>query len=39
MRRPGQALALYNVDSPVEDAALDELRKIDAVSSVHNLRL
>jgi D-3-phosphoglycerate dehydrogenase len=37
--KTGQALALYNVDSPVEDAALDELRKIDAVSSVHNLRL
>jgi len=35
----GQALALYNVDSPVEDSALDELRKIENVSSVHNLRL
>jgi len=37
--KTGQALALYNVDSPVEDAALDELRKIENVSSVHNLRL
>jgi D-3-phosphoglycerate dehydrogenase len=35
----GQALALYNVDSPVADDALDELRKIENVSSVHNLRL
>ena len=37
--KTGQALALYNVDSPVEDVALDELRKIENVSSVHNLRL
>ncbi len=35
----GQALALYNVDSEVDDDALDELRQIENVSSVHNLRL
>ena len=35
----GQALALYNVDSEVGDDALDELRRIDNVSSVHSLRL
>lgn len=35
----GQAVALYNVDSDVADEALDELRKIENVSSVHNLRL
>jgi D-3-phosphoglycerate dehydrogenase/(S)-sulfolactate dehydrogenase len=34
-----QAVALYNVDSPVEDEVLNELRKIENVSSVHNLRL
>ena len=37
--KTGQALALYNVDSAVADDALDELRKIENVSSVHNLRL
>jgi D-3-phosphoglycerate dehydrogenase len=37
--KTGQALALYNVDSTVADEALDELRKIENVSSVHNLRL
>jgi D-3-phosphoglycerate dehydrogenase/(S)-sulfolactate dehydrogenase len=35
----GQAVAFYNVDSDVPDDALDELRKIENVSSVHNLRL
>jgi hypothetical protein len=35
----GEALALYNVDSAVDDEALDELRQIENVSSVHNLRL
>ncbi len=35
----GQALALWNVDSLVGGAALDELRAIDYVSSVHTLRL
>jgi hypothetical protein len=35
----GEALALYNVDSPVGTDALDELRKLDNVSSVYNLRL
>mgnify|MGYP001812560385 FL=1 len=34
-----QAVALYNVDSPVEDKVLNELRKIENLSSVHNLRL
>ena len=34
-----QAVALYNVDSAVGDEALDELRKIENVSSVLNLRL
>jgi hypothetical protein len=37
--KTGQALALYNVDSAVADEALQELRKIENVSSVHNLRL
>lgn len=37
--KTGQALALYNVDSSVADDALDELRQIENVSSVHNLRL
>jgi D-3-phosphoglycerate dehydrogenase len=37
--KTGQALALYNVDSAVADEALEELRKIENVSSVHNLRL
>ncbi len=35
----GQALALWNVDSLVGGDALDELRAIDYVSSVHTLRL
>jgi D-3-phosphoglycerate dehydrogenase len=34
-----QAVALYNVDTPVEDDILDELRQIENVSSVHCLRL
>jgi D-3-phosphoglycerate dehydrogenase len=35
----GQALALWNVDSTLGGDALDELRSIDHVSSVHTLRL
>jgi len=35
----GEALALYNVDSTLSSDALDELRGIDYVSSVHTLRL
>ncbi|MBW1903737.1 MAG: phosphoglycerate dehydrogenase [Deltaproteobacteria bacterium] len=35
----GQALALWNVDSTVGSDALDDLRAIDHVSSVHTLRL
>jgi D-3-phosphoglycerate dehydrogenase len=35
----GQALALWNVDSTLGGEALDELRSIDHVSSVHTLRL
>jgi D-3-phosphoglycerate dehydrogenase len=35
----GQALALWNVDSIVGSDALDELRSIGYVSSVHTLRL
>ncbi|RLB48225.1 MAG: phosphoglycerate dehydrogenase, partial [Deltaproteobacteria bacterium] len=34
-----QALALWNVDSTVGNEALDALRGIDYVSSVHTLRL
>ena len=34
-----QALALYNVDSEVGTDALEQLRKIENVSSVYNLRL
>lgn len=37
--KSGQALALWNVDSNVGKDALDELRAIDYVSSVHTLRL
>jgi D-3-phosphoglycerate dehydrogenase len=37
--KSGQALALWNVDSTVGRDALDELRAIDYVSSVHTLRL
>jgi len=35
----GQALAIWNVDSIVKSDALDELRGIEYVSSVHTLRL
>ena len=35
----GQALALWNVDSTLGGEALDALRGIDHVSSVHTLRL
>ena len=35
----GQALALWNVDSTMSSDALDELRAIEYVSSVHTLRL
>jgi D-3-phosphoglycerate dehydrogenase len=38
-RSTGEALALYNVDSPVGADPLGELRKLDNVSSVYNLRL
>jgi len=34
-----QALALWNVDSTVNGAVLDELRALDHVSTVHTLRL
>ncbi len=37
--RSEQALALWNVDSTVNGAVLDELRALDHVSSVHTLRL
>jgi hypothetical protein len=37
--KSGQALALWNVDSTLGDEALDALRGIDYVSSVHTLRL
>jgi len=37
--KSGQALALWNVDSTVGRDALDELRSINYVSSVHTLRL
>jgi len=35
----GQALALWNVDSTPDSDALDDLRGIDHVTSVHTLRL
>jgi D-3-phosphoglycerate dehydrogenase len=37
--KSGQALALWNVDSTVPSDALEELRKIEHVRSVHTLRL
>ncbi len=37
--KSGQALALWNVDTVVPGEALEELRKIDFVSSVHTLRI
>lgn len=37
--KSGQALALWNVDSPVPNDVLDELRAMDHVSSVQALRL
>ena len=37
--KSGQALALWNVDSTVSQDALEELRGIDYISSVHTLRL
>jgi D-3-phosphoglycerate dehydrogenase len=37
--KSGQAVALWNVDTAVGADALEELRKIDYVSSVHTLRI
>jgi D-3-phosphoglycerate dehydrogenase len=37
--KSGQALALWNIDTAVSPDALDELRKIEYVSSVHTLRI
>lgn len=37
--KSGQALALWNIDTAVGTDALEELRKIDYVSSVHTMRI